>query len=198
MEFNQILESQAFITYGIPLLICLARITDVSIGTMRIIFVAKGLKYLAPILGFFEISIWLLAITQVMANLNSPSNFLAYALGFSLGNYFGMYIENKLAIGMVVIRIITKRDANKLINVLMEKNYSVTVAEAYNKVGDVNIIFTTLKRSQIPKIVTIINTYNPLAVYSIEDVRYVSDMNFTQTKIPENKRFSSFLRPIRK
>ena len=53
MDFSQILESQAFITYGIPLLICLARITDVSIGTMRIIFVAKGLKYLAPILGFF-------------------------------------------------------------------------------------------------------------------------------------------------
>jgi len=135
MEFSQIFESQAFITYGIPLLICLARITDVSIGTMRIIFVAKGLKYLAPILGFFEISIWLLAITQVMANLNSPLNFLAYALGFSLGNYLGMYIENRLAIGMVVIRIITKRDANQLINVLMEKTMQLPLQKLITKLA---------------------------------------------------------------
>ena len=198
MTLFEISQSDIFITYGIPLLICLARIADVSIGTMRIIFVAKGLRKLAPILGFFEISIWLLAITQVMANLDSVANFLAYAIGFSLGNYLGMYIESKLALGMVVIRIITKRDSQSLVDKLRSQGYGVTVADAQGNDNPVNIIFTVIKRSSIKKVVPLINEYNPRAVYSIEDVRYVSDGNFLQTIPIEAKRFSGFMRGIRK
>lgn len=104
----EIFHQEWFIVYGIPVLIALARICDVSIGTLRIIFLSKGLKLWAPILGFFEISIWLAAISQVMDNLTNIPNFLAYAFGYSMGNYIGMYIENRIAIGMVVVRIITK------------------------------------------------------------------------------------------
>ena len=80
--FSELFQSEWFTLYGIPLLICLARITDVSIGTLRIIFVSKGLRLWAPILGFFEVSIWLMAISKVMANLTNPINYIAYALGF--------------------------------------------------------------------------------------------------------------------
>ncbi|MDR2635402.1 MAG: DUF5698 domain-containing protein, partial [Campylobacteraceae bacterium] len=114
MEFADIFQSESFKLYGIPLLICLARITDVTIGTMRIIFLSKGMKYLAPVLGFIEICIWLTAITQVMANLTHISNFFAYALGYSIGNFLGIFIEGKLAIGTVVVRIITKKDSRAL------------------------------------------------------------------------------------
>lgn len=196
--FEEILQSQWFILYGIPLLICLARVTDVSIGTLRIIFVAKGLKLLAPILGFFEVSIWLAAISQVMANLNSITNFLAYAIGFSLGNYLGMYIESRLAIGHVVVRIITKRDATNLIAKLREQKYNVTVADAEGNEGEVSIIFTVIKRSAINKVVATINFFNPLAVYSIEDVRSVSEASLPIKGNRGATRFSQLLRPLRK
>jgi len=196
--FEEILQSQWFILYGIPLLICLARVTDVSIGTLRIIFVAKGLKLLAPILGFFEVSIWLAAISQVMANLNSLTNFLAYAIGFSLGNYLGMYIESRLAIGHVVVRIITKRDATNLIAKLREQKYNVTVADAEGNEGEVSIIFTVIKRSAINKVVATINFFNPLAVYSIEDVRSVSEASLPIKGNRGSTRFSQLLRPLRK
>ncbi|MDX1809285.1 MAG: DUF2179 domain-containing protein [Sulfurospirillaceae bacterium] len=196
--FENIIHSHTFIVYGIPVLICLARITDVSIGTLRIIFVSKGLKFIAPILGFFEISIWLAAISQVMAHLDSPANFIAYALGFSLGNYIGMYIENKLAIGLVVVRIITKRDAHVLVEKLRELKHNVTVVDAQGNEGDVNIIFTAVKRSKTKKIIPIIQHHNPQAVYSIEDIRYISDPNFPIKTPRSAKKFSQLLRPVRK
>ena len=185
---NEIFQSEAFSLYGIPVLICLARVLDVSIGTLRIIFVSKGLRLWAPILGFFEVSIWLIAISKVMENLTNPINYIAYALGFSLGNYIGMFIEIRLALGMVVIRIITKKDSHDLVSALRSLRYSVTVADAEGNNGIVSVVFTVIKRSDIEKVRSLIGIYNPLAVYSIEDVRHASDPSFPM----EEKRYSVF------
>ena len=196
---SEFLKSEAFVLYGIPLLIALARIVDVSIGTLRIIFVAKGLKLWAPVLGFFEGSLWLGAISQVMENMTNMTNFFAYALGFSLGNYLGMYIENRLALGMVVVRIITKKDSHVLVEKLRKLHYSVTVADAEGNIGPVNIIFTVIKRSSIKTVTSLILKHNPQAIYSIEDVRYASDPDFPLVKSPRAaKRFSQLLRGVRK
>ncbi len=194
---SEILHQEWFALYGIPILIALARICDVSIGTMRIIFVSKGLRLWAPVLGFFEVTIWLLAISKVMENLTNPINYIAYALGFSMGNYIGMFIENRLAIGMVVVRIITKRDSHILVAALRALRYSVTVADAEGNAGSVNIIFTVIKRSSITHVRELIVMHNPQAVYSIEDVRHASDPSFP-TEIPRRSRFSQFMRGMRK
>ncbi|MBV5278760.1 MAG: DUF2179 domain-containing protein [Campylobacteraceae bacterium] len=195
---SEFFKSEAFILYGIPLLIALARITDVSIGTLRIIFVAKGLRYLAPILGFFEVSIWLGAISQVMENMTNLTNFFAYAIGFSLGNYLGMYIESRLAIGMVVVRIITKSDSSNLVRALRAMRYSVTVADAQGNSGDVKIIFTVIKRSGIKMVQSLILEHNPQAVYSIEDVRHASDPEFPFESPRMQRGFGNFFRGLRK
>jgi len=194
---SELLQHEWFVLYGIPILIALARMTDVSIGTLRIIFVSKGLRFWAPILGFFEVTIWLLATTKVMENLTNPINYIAYAIGFSLGNYIGMFIENRLAIGMVVVRIITKRDSQSLVAVLRELKYSVTVVEGEGNMGAVSIIFTLTKRSNIKVITPLILHYNPQAVYSIEDVRHASDPSFP-TILTRRTRFSQFMRGVRK
>lgn len=194
---SEILKSEAFILYGIPLLIALSRIVDVSLGTLRIIFLAKGFRILAPILGFFEVSIWLLAITRVMENLTNPINYIAYAFGFSMGNYIGMLIERRLAIGMVVVRIITKRDSQELVAALRALRYSVTVADAEGNNGAVNIIFTVIKRSSIKNVTHLILKYNPQAVYSIQDVRDASDP-FFETDMPRRARLGQFFRSLRK
>ncbi|MDR1975763.1 MAG: DUF2179 domain-containing protein [Campylobacteraceae bacterium] len=196
---NEIIASDFFKTYGIPMLICLARITDVTIGTMRIIFLSKGMKYLAPVLGFVEICIWLAAITQVMANLTHISHFFAYALGYSIGNFLGIFIEGKLAIGTVVVRIITKKDSYALAAELRASGYAVTVLDAEGNTGAVNVVFTVIKRADVPKILPVILHYNPNAVYSIEDIRFISEQGLPISEAKSKRNIINFFtRGIRK
>jgi len=172
---NDLLNFDSISYILIPILICLARIIDVSIGTIRVILISKGNKTIAPFLGFFEILIWLTAIGQVMQNLTNITNYFAYALGFALGNYIGIKIENKLAIGMVAVRIITQKDAFKLIEHFEKANFGITVLNAEGAAGPVHVIYTVIKRSNIPEIITLIQRFNPKAFYSIEDIRFVSE-----------------------
>lgn len=175
---NEFTQSPYFAYILIPLLICLARVADVSLGTLRILFVSKGAKRIAPILGFFEILIWLVAIGQVMQNLTNIVNYFAYAVGFSLGNYIGITIEQKLAVGKVIVQAITRRDASELINFLKSANYGLTVIEAKGVTGPVHIIITVIKRSNLPTVIAHIKSFNPKAFYLVEDVRFVSDAIF--------------------
>ena len=167
-------ESSTFVFIILPLLVFLARVVDVSIGTLRIIFVAKGLKHLAALLGFFESLIWLIAVTQVMQNLNSWQTYVAFALGFSVGNYAGVVLEEKIALGNLLIRIITQREADKLVDVLRKAGYGVTSVDARGETGPVKLIFSITKRKNLEKIISIIKKYNPKAFYTIEDMRYVN------------------------
>ena len=175
------MQSPLFMYLIVPLLICLSRIIDVSLGTLRIILVSKGAKKLAPVLGFFEVLIWLIAIGQVMQNLTNVYNYFAYALGFALGNYVGIIIEHKIALGMVVLRVITRHEATKLIDFFKKSDYGITILEANDGFEPVSVIFTIIKRSNLPVIVTNIKKYNPGAFYSVEDVRFVSNAIFPTT-----------------
>src|SRR5215467_6458071 len=119
--------SDLFSTFSfLPIVVFIAELSVVTISTLRIIFLSRGMKILAPLLGFFEITIWLFAIGQVMQNLNSPSCFLGFAGGFTLGNYFGVSIEKWLALGNVVVRTVTRKDATDLVISLRAAQYGVT------------------------------------------------------------------------
>jgi uncharacterized protein YebE (UPF0316 family) len=161
-------------TYVIlPLLILVARVCDVTIGTIRIVFIARGNKLLAPILGFFEILIWLLAIRQILQNLENVFCYLAYAGGFAIGNLIGITIEEKLAYGQLLIRIVTEKDASDLIASLRRKGFGVTRISAEGSTGSVSVIYTIINRVRIEKAIRTINRFNPNAFYTIEDVRSV-------------------------
>ena len=113
--------SESVFTYVvIPALIFLARVCDESINTVRIIFVLHGKKLLAPLLGFFEAFIWLLAIRQIITNIDAFYSYFAYAGGFATGTFLGMVIEEKLALGRVVVRVITQNPAEQLTAFLKE------------------------------------------------------------------------------
>ena len=157
----------------LPLLIFLARICDVTIGTVRIMLVARGRRIIAPLLGFVEMMIWILVVRQIMLQISNWASYIGFAGGFAVGNYVGMYIEEKLAMGVQVIRIITKKDANELFNYLKSKGYGVTLVDAQGSMGPVNIVFTIVKRADQQKVIDIIQQFNPNAFYSIEDVRTV-------------------------
>lgn len=167
-------DGPTFIYIILPLLVFLARIIDVSMGTLRIIFVAKGLKHFAALLGFFESLIWLIAITQVMQNLNSWQTYIAFALGFAAGNYAGIVLEERIALGNLLIRVITMKRADELVDVLRKSGYGVTSVDAEGESGPVKLIFSITKRKNLAKIISIIKKYNPNAFYTIEDMRYVN------------------------
>jgi len=178
MVIHEFLDSGWFELVIIPILICLARIVDVTIGTLRIIFVSKGMKKLAPVMGFFEVIIWLLAITQIMQNLSNVINYLAYGLGFALGNYVGMYLEEKISLGYRIMRIITRRSAAELKEWLGNSNYRFTIVDGVSDWGDVNLIYVPLRRRDVPEVVNNVKRYNPHAFYTLEDIKTVSDATF--------------------
>jgi uncharacterized protein YebE (UPF0316 family) len=176
------LNSELFAWVILPILIFVARVIDVTFGTMRIIFISKGEKILAPLFGFFEIIVWLFAIGQVMQNLTNLTYYFAYAGGFATGNFVGMYIEEKLAMGTLVIRIITNKDASNLIEALKSRNYGITLVDAQGATGNVKIIFTVIKRRNVDDVVGLIKQFNPKAFFSIEEVRVAREGVFPASK----------------
>ena len=158
----------------IPFLIFCARILDVSIGTMRMIFISRGFKTLAPMLAFFEVLIWLVALREIMSNLDNVMTFFAYALGFESGTFVGMHIEEKISMGKVIMRIITKRDASVLLDEIKQANYNVIGIEAEGNVSKVKLIFTIIDRQDVPQVIQMVCKFNPQAFYTIEDIRYTS------------------------
>ena len=167
----------------VPAFIFFARICDVTIGTMRIIFVSRGMKMVAPVLGFFEVFIWIIAVGQIFQNLTNPLNYFAYAAGFATGNYVGMVVEERLAMGLALIRVITQRDATNLIDYLRGAGYGVTVLDAQGKQGPGKVIFSVIKRKNIKDVEKAIHEFNPKAFYSIEDVRRAAEGTFP-TAVP--------------
>jgi uncharacterized protein YebE (UPF0316 family) len=160
----------------LPLFIFLARICDVSMETIRVIYISRGIKFLAPIIAFFEIVIWLLAMEVIMNDLSNVANFIAFALGFATGTYVGLVIEERLSIGMVILRIITTEESEGLItSFLAAEHCGVTRLDAQGSRGNVKMLLSLVNRAEVPRITEFIRTVNPHAFFSIEDVRYVNE-----------------------
>lgn len=173
-----------FVTYALlPLFIFLARIFDVSLGTLRIIFVTKGMRRVAPLVGFFEVLIWLLAISRIMQDLDNWLSYVAYAAGFASGNFVGMYLEERLAIGHEMIRVITRKDATNLIQDLRAKGYGVTSVKAEGIEGEVAVIYIIARRSMIKEVLDEINLFNPRALYTVESIKYVNKEIFHRSEL---------------
>lgn len=179
------------VTYVLlPLFIFFARIFDVSLGTLRIIFVTKGMRKVAPFVGFFEVLIWLLAISRIMQDLDNWVCYVAYAGGFATGNFVGMYLEERLAIGHEMIRVITRKDATNLIEDLRNRGYGVTSVKAEGIEGEVAVIYIIARRSMIQEVLDEINRFNPRALYTVESIKYVNKEIFHRS---EEERQQSWL-----
>jgi uncharacterized protein YebE (UPF0316 family) len=160
----------------LPLLIFLARICDVSMETIRVIYISRGIKYLAPVIAFFEIVIWLLAMEVVMKDLANIANFLAFALGFAMGTYVGLVIEERLSIGMVILRIVTPEESEAPITAFLTAEHcGTTRIDARGSRGNVRMILSLVHRADVAHITAYIRSVNPHAFFSIEDVRYVNE-----------------------
>lgn len=181
------MSSDLFVWVLLPLLIFLSRVLDVSIGTMRLIFVSKGFKILAPMLGFFEVTIWLLAIGQIMQHLNNIMCYIAYGAGFAMGNYIGIVLEEKMSIGTVLIRVIPKLNTDKLIDFLREREFAVTTVDVEGMSGKVKMLLSIVNRKHTKEYIEAVNQFNPKAFYTIEDIGSVKEGYFKK-----HRTFSAF------
>ena len=194
----------AFVESGVyqwallPLMIFAARVLDVSLGTIRLVFVARGHKYLAPLTGFFEVLIWITTISQIMANLTNPACYIGYAGGFAMGNYVGMWLAEKLSLGSAMIRVVTQKDASQLMTSLTSADFGVTVHPGQGMQGQVNVLFTIVPRRRIPEVIDKVKQFNPNAFYTIEEVASVQSGVFPAKKYPDFNSITRFFRPFRK
>ena len=175
MRLEDFWEPDVIVWVVIPTLIFIAGLTYVSLGTIRIIFVARGRRFLSPLLGFVEVSIWLVAISQVMSNVSNIAAYFAYAAGFAAGNYAGIIIEEKMALGILVVRIIVTDNEGGLKNRLAAAGFGVTSIEAKGIHEKVQLLFTVVRRKDLGQVISIINESHANAFYSVEDARHVAE-----------------------
>jgi uncharacterized protein YebE (UPF0316 family) len=159
--------------FGICLLIVLARIGDVSLGTLRTVCVVRGHRSVAPFLAFFEVLLWVLVVSKVVSNLQQPEYALSYALGYSLGNFVGMTIEKRVALGDQVIRVFTHH-GSELASLLRQEGYRVTEFDGRGRDGPITLLFIQTSRRTAPQLVTRLHQLDPSCYYIVDDIRLAS------------------------
>ncbi len=147
------------------------RVGDMSLDTLRMLFVVRGRKGIAWGLGFVQSIIFVLAITSVLSHLDNPLNVVGYAAGFATGNVVGMWIEERLAIGHVKISIVSQRLGAALSHELRESGFGVTEIPARGRDGMVSMLSVSVLRKDVPRIQGIIHEKDPEAFVIAEDVR---------------------------
>ena len=156
------------------LLIIIARIADVSLGTIRTISVIHGRRITAWALGFVEVLIWVIVVSKVIENLSEPVYAIAYALGFATGNFVGITIESRIAFGEQVVRVFTRKGP-EVSAVLREAGYRATQFEGQGRDGHVYMLFVETVRRDSKRVIAIARKLDPNCFYVVDDVRFSSN-----------------------
>jgi len=159
--------------WSIALMIFCLRITDMSLDTLRLLFVVRGRKGISWTLGFFEAAVYIVAITRVLSNLNNPLTILGYAAGFATGNVVGMLIEERLAIGHINLQIVSSGRGVVLAQVLRDAGFAVTEVPARGKNGMVHLLSMSVLRKDVPRVEQVVHEVDAEAFVTSADVRPV-------------------------
>jgi uncharacterized protein YebE (UPF0316 family) len=163
------------IKWFLPFLVFFARILDVTLGTLRIIFIGKGKRLLPPLLGFLEVFVWIVVVSQLVRNVSSLVDYLAYAAGFAAGNYIGILIEHRLAIGTLCVQAIICGEIDNLVRSITEAGYGITVFDAHGVSGPVKVIYMVIKRKELDDVVQRMRASHPRVFYTVEEARMTSE-----------------------
>ncbi|GFN21875.1 MAG: DUF2179 domain-containing protein [Thermoanaerobacteraceae bacterium] len=155
------------------LLMFLARVTDVTLATLRMLFLVRGKRFHAAAIGLFEVSIYIIALKYVMERLDEPVSLIFYALGFATGNIVGSMIEEKVALGQVSVQVITLHQPLELAEVFRSAGYGVTVTEGYGREGVHLILNLSLPRKRLSEVQEQVRAWDPQAFMVINEVRSV-------------------------
>jgi uncharacterized protein YebE (UPF0316 family) len=168
--------------YLLPVFIFFGRLCDVTLGTLRVIFVSKGEKNKAPIIGFFEVLIWIVIISQIFSRANDWVAYLSFAAGYASGSYVGILIENRIAFGVVLCRIYTQKNGMELVQGLNKMNFGATMTRGEGSQNEVHIIETVINRKQLRLLEQLLTEFDPNIFYVVEDVRTRQNGIFAKKK----------------
>ena len=167
------MNTSVAVTFGF---IVLARITDMTMDTIRTAAIVQGRRAFAASLGFFQALIYILAIAKVLLNMDHPIYALAYALGFALGTYLGIAIEQRLAFGLQVASLFTRK-GHELARALTEAGYRVAKVEAHVRDGDMTLLYVEVSRKRAPKLIRDAGEIDKDCFCVVNDVRAAGSAN---------------------
>jgi uncharacterized protein YebE (UPF0316 family) len=156
-----------------PLVIFGLRIVDVSMATLRMLLSVRGQRVLVPLIGFFEVMLWLFAAGNAIRYLDSPLHVIGYAGGFATGTVVGLWVEEKLAFGLATIRVFSSRPAGPLAHALREHGHGATEFAAAGRQGPVEVVYTVARRAEIRNIMRIVDQWDERAFVTVEEPRAV-------------------------
>lgn len=151
--------------------IFLLRVCDMTLDTLRVLFIMRGRRPWVWFLGFFQSTIWVLAITSVLGQLDNPLAWIGYAAGFASGNVVGMTIEDKLAIGHRHLRVISTRRGPEVAEALRQAGYAATELEGHGRDGLVSVINASVRRRDLSRLQRLIREADAEAFVAVEEVR---------------------------
>ena len=164
-------------------LIFLARVIDVSMATTRTLMVVQGRRLQAALIGFFEVGIYVTALGKVVSSLDNPMNLLAYCLGFAAGNFVGITIENKIALGDLSAQIILKTSNNEeLVNQLRQNGFGVTIIEAQGIEGPREVLNVALNRKDLTKLKNLVDSIDEKAFMTVNNISPIRGGYFSSIK----------------
>ena len=152
-----------------PLLIFVMRIADVSLATVRMLLIMRNARLWAPLIGFFEVLIWLLAAGTAIQHLDSPLHVLGYAGGFAAGNWVGLLLEERLAFGFASVQVFAPVHGSELASALRAFGHGVTQIQGRGGEGPVDLIMSVVKRKDLPAVSALVNDLAPESFVSVEE-----------------------------
>ena len=158
---------------AMALAIFLLRVCDMTLDTLRVLFIVRGQRAVVWFLGFFQSAIWVVAITSVLGHLGNPLAWIGYAAGFATGNVVGMAIEDKLAIGYRHLRVISPLRGAQVADAVRQAGYGVTELDGHGRDGPVAVINASVRRRDVAHLQKVIRQADPEAFIAVEEIRPV-------------------------
>lgn len=156
-----------------PLLIFCLRVVDVSMATTRTLLIVRGARRIVPVIGFAEAMIWVLAVGSAIRHLDSGWHLLGYGAGFATGNVVGLWIEDRLALGVATIMAVSPQRGGELADALRAEGVGATQLAGYGKDGPVGVIYSTVRRREVRRVLGILHRVDPNAFITVEEPRSV-------------------------
>ena len=152
-----------------PLIIFFLRICDVSLATVRMLLIMRNARVWAPLIGFFEVLIWLLAAGTAIQHLDSPWHVLGYAGGFAAGNLVGLMLEQRLAFGYASVQVFAPHHGADLAEALRAFGHGVTQLQGRGREGPVEVILSVVKRKDLQAVNALVNDLAPDSFVSVDE-----------------------------
>jgi len=156
-----------------PILIFFMRIADVSLATIRMLLIMRNRRILAPVIGFFEVMIWIFAAGVAIQHLESPLHLLGYAGGFAAGNWVGLWLEGKMAFGLSALQVFSPSHGSEVAATLREIGHGVTQFTGRGRNGPVDVVYSVVKRKNTREAMAAVHALDEDAFITVGEIAAV-------------------------